>query len=692
MHWKVAAGYGITWARRALVSQVNSAEAAGLLHASASIGPSLERSLLPRTTIQQAFATGLISAVNYGITATTQSSIEALGKRIVGDHLKGSNSQRLVILGADLACVAGAYTTMKVLKQHPNESLWRATARTGAFRLSMGAATGAVAVSADAAVDLVTRQRTPDSVSAPLVLAVGTAIGAAIHLSRARTRLDTAADTDQYGGEIRPASLWEPIQALSVGTAVSVGLFAMSQVESAIADRAGQVISWLIPGVRPASKAIGHAVALGGLALAIERGIAFANSQTEQAGNAIEPAYNVRPTSDLVSGGPNSKVDWDTIGREGRRFVNMALSAAEIEQVTLRPAVDPIRVFVGYESAASPNARAYLAMQELEDMGAFSRPYIALFSPTGSGYVNYVAAETTEFLTGGDVASVCIQYSLRPSFLSLDRVGTAWESNLALLTALAWKIRSMPADQQPKVLVFGESLGSQSAQDVFEKEGVLGFEILDVHKALFVGTPYASDWRRRWLADPEAVDPEGTVVEVASKSEWDALPVDRRARAKVTLLTHHQDPIPKFGPALLVQAPTWLRDPDSRPPGIPRETRFWPLFTFLLTGLDLLNADHVVPGKFEAYGHDYRADLPAMTSIAFDLPADSQTLARIEAELRKRELEWAERRLVAETFEKAEQSVRQKLEGWGVDHTVVPGITIATRDVEPDPFEATLPR
>ena len=691
MNWRDVARHAGAYSKRALGTQVGTAEAAGLLHASASVGPSFERSLLPRTTIQQAAVTGVISAINYGITTTVQSSVEAFADRVAGGLADGPKSKRAIVLAADLAVLGGSLLAMKLLSQRPSESLWRAGARTAAFRMVAASGTGAIAVSADGMVDVITRDDTPGSVSAPVVLVVGSAMGTGISLSRSRRLLDTAADADQYGGEIRPASLWEPIQGVAVGTGVSVGLYLMSVVESAAAEGTSRIVSWAIPGLAPVSKAIGHAAILTSLGLAIERSIAFAYSKTETAGNAIEPAYRARPVSEFVSGGPRSKVDWDGIGREGRRFVNMALTAPEIEAVTGEPALDPIRVFVGYESAVSPNARAYQAMEELEAMGAFDRPYIAVFSPTGSGYVNYVAAETTEFLTGGDVASVCIQYSVRPSFLSLDRVGTAWESNLALLTALAWRIRSMPEAEQPKILLFGESLGSQSAQDVFEKEGVQGFDILDIHRALFVGSPYSSKWRRHWLSSPEEVDPEGMVVEVASQDEWDALSDEQRAAQRVVLLTHHLDPIPKFGAALLVQAPAWLGDPDTRPADIPRDSRYWPLFTFLLTGIDLLNAEHVVPGNFEAYGHDYRADLPQITKIAFGLEADPAKMDRIEKALRKRELGWAQRRLVADTFETAEKTVRDKLEDWGVDHTIVPGIVTARRGVEPDPYQATTP-
>lgn len=672
-----------------MTMHVSTVEAAGLLHGAASIGPSFDKSLLPRTTIQQAGATGVFSAMNYGITTTQQSFLEAFADRVVGfRRFDNAHARRGVILAADLLGVGAGVVLARTLQQTSGESLWRAGLRTVSWRTAAGAGAGAIAVLADGCVDLVTRHHDARTVNAPVVMAVGAAVGAGVHLTRSRRLLDTAAATDQYGDPVRAASYVQPARAMIVGGGVSVGLYLVSRVESLAAAGVGAVVGWAVPPLQPAARAIGHGTVLTGFAIALERAISYAESMTETAGNAIEPAYRSRPVSATVSGGTNSEVSWDTIGREGRRFVNMALTAEEIEQVTGVPAVDPVRVFVGYESAESPNARAYLAMEELDRMGAFERPYLVVYSPTGSGYVNYVAVETVEFLTGGNCAGVCIQYSVRPSFLSLDRVGTAWESMLALLTALAWRIRSMPEALRPKVLLFGESLGSQSAQDVFEKEGVRGFEILDIERALFIGSPYGSKWRRQWLRNPGELDPNGVVVEVDSPAEFEALTSVQQNQARVVLLTHHNDPIPKFGPALAIQRPTWLGDAETRPPGIARDARYWPLFTFLLVGIDLLNADNVTPGKFEAYAHDYRKNIPEMIRLAFGLPTDPETMVRVEKALRQRELSWAERRVVAETLDSAEKTVRAKFEEWGVDHTVVPNLVVPNRDVEPDPFAA----
>lgn len=691
MDWRNWVERGWSLSRRVLTTEVSTVEAAGLLHGMASVGPSFDKSLLPRTTIQQAGATGTISALNYGLTTTQQSFLEAFAGRVVDVEKFGNRplAKRGIILAADLAGIAAGLAAQRILKQRPDETLWRSGARTAAYKTTTGAAAGALAIGIDGAYDAVSRSETAGTVNAPTVMLMGAAVGATAHLARTRALLDNAAETDQYGDPVRPASLVQPVRAMIVGGGLSVGLYLGSRAESLVAGGIASVVRWAAPPLAPAAGAIGHAATLGGVALAIERTIAYVNDMTETAGNAIEPAYRAQPTSAFVSGGPNSTVDWNTIGREGRRYVNMALTPDEISAVTGEPAVSPIRAFVGYDSAESPNARAFLAMAELERMGAFERPYICVYSSTGSGYVNYVAVETVEFLTGGNCAGVCIQYSVRPSFLSLDRVGTAWESSLALLTALAWRIRSMPEDDRPKILLFGESLGSQAAQDVFEKEGVQGFHILEIDRALFVGSPYASKWRQRWLRDPAAMDPDGIVVEVDSPEAFAELPVERRDMARAVLLTHGNDPIPKFGPRLAIQHPPWLDDASERPHGVPPDMRYWSLFTFLLVGIDLLNADHVVPGKFEAYGHDYRKDIPEMIRQGFHLQTTDAVMAAVEKALRRRELGWAERRVVADTLEEAEESLRAKLDEWGVDHKVVPNLVQPRRDVAPDPYEAT---
>ena len=56
------------------------------------------------------------------------------------------------------------------------------------------------------------------------------------------------------------------------------------------------------------------------------------------------------------------------------------------------PAVaHPVQVFVGLDSAATPAERVELAIAEMDRTDAWSRSMLMLVSPTGTGYVNYVA-------------------------------------------------------------------------------------------------------------------------------------------------------------------------------------------------------------------------------------------------------------------------------------------------------------
>ena len=92
---------------------------------------------------------------------------------------------------------------------------------------------------------------------------------------------------------------------------------------------------------------------------------------------------------------------------------------------------------------------------------------------------------------------------------------------------------------------------------------------------------------------------------------------------------------------------------------MPRVTHWHPITTFFLTGIDMVNAMHVVPGSFMARGHDYRADLARMVSVAYGLPVGDAELLRIERALRRREADWAERRIAAEQLQRAKESAKR---------------------------------
>jgi uncharacterized membrane protein len=502
------------------------------------------------------------------------------------------------------------------------------------------------------------------------MLATGAVTAAGVYQFTQRKAVDEGADADAQGlGLDRSLA-----KTLAIGTGVSAGMYTLSRAESLAAHGVGRAISWVAGTDLPAAGAIGHAVVLGASGIGLQRALVMVNHRTEDAGQAVEPAYTTQPDSAFVSGGPKSALSADDFGREGRRFVNMAMTAEEITAATGEFALNPIRAYSGLTSAATPGERAELAMEELERLGAFERSTIAVFSPTGTGYVNYVAAEALECLTGGDVASVAIQYSYRPSFLSLDRVKTAWESNLTFLTALTWRVRAMPEAKRPRIVLFGESLGSIAAQDVFLRQGARGLEILGLESALFVGSPAPSKWRRYWHQDPTANDPDGRIVEVASYAEWLALPAAQRERARIVLLTHHTDPIPKFEPRILVKSPDWLTK-ETRDSGVPPEMRWLPITTFFSTLIDVLNAGpYVTPGNFEARGHDYRADLVEFVRLTYVPDASDDLVAKVESALRERELRWATQREATAKIAEAEAAIRKQFAQWGIPEDQIPPV------------------
>jgi uncharacterized membrane protein len=278
----------------------------------------------------------------------------------------------------------------------------------------------------------------------------------------------------------------------------------------------------------------------------------------------------------------------------------------------------------------------------MEHSGAFDRSLIVLVSPTGTGYVNYVAVAAVQYLARGDVATVTLQYSRRPSPLSLRMVKAAREQNRLLWLRVLERTGQRP-EPRPRVVLFGESLGAHTSQDVFLHWGTLGPAALGIDRALWIGTPYGSKWMHQVTgADRLDVDRD-TVAVVNDFAQFEAPGPQRRARLRYVLLSHDNDGVTKFGPDLLWSPPGWL-GPDrprpeavegSSPRGIPPGMRWRPITTFFQSLVDMKNAQ--VPGPYRAWAHDYRADLPRFLSAVYDLPVTSDQLARIEQAVRVRE-------------------------------------------------------
>ena len=657
---------------------------AGLLTAAGSVGGSFQRGLMPRTTLNQALITGAAAAMNFGLTTSLQSMLQSATFAVAGssaDHDSRSRRRALLMAG-NLAGLAVGTAVNKALPQRPNERVLRATMRTAGQKLAETAAAGALVIAGLEGLSRIDSARDDDVFeSIPVAVPIGSVIAAAFiwQQRRAQAQLGT---TDAFGQQVSEDAGVSAKKAIGMGTGVMLGLVGIAEVERAFAGAVAAGVTAVAPGLAPYGRLMGHLTALGGMTVAGKFTLDAVYRKTEQGGDAIEAAYNQPPSGHFVSGGPNSLVDWNTIGREGRRYVNMALSKDEIASVMGECRADPIRGYVGMTTVSQAHTSdadvaADLAIRELDKLGAFERSLLCFFSPTGSGYVNYVALETIEYLTRGDCASISMQYSVRPSFLSLDRTALGEAQVRAFFNALHWRLSNSPADKRPRIVLFGESLGSWTGQDAFVGQGVRGYERVGIDRALFIGTPWESKWNQAVQAHPELVDPENKVRTVATPEEWLALAEDERERCSVILLNNSNDPIPKFSPQIIVQRPDWMGDADTRPPGVPPETRWRPIVTFLITISDLMNAMNMKPGTFVATGHDYRKSLGRMTQQAFRLPATDDEMQRVEEALRARELKFAQRRLVDEALAKSEVKIKEQLSKWGADTGSLPPLVAA---------------
>jgi uncharacterized membrane protein len=646
------------------------AERAGILAGSTSVGRSFSRGLMPRTTADQAIITGVSSVLNYGLVASSQSLIEAVAFKVAGsgpDTSQRRMTERGVILAGDVAAIGLGVAAQRFLAQRKDEPIVRAWGRTFSWRLAVGGMMGAVIVTADSLFEGIGGDQRSWTRNAPIALPLGAGL-AAWQYHRLHAKMREEGVTHDAEGDVLDESQGIAVgRAVAIGTGVSAALYVAARGERLFASGVGSALAAVNPNLAIVGRPVGHLTAFGLLGFAGFKGLQHVFHSAETTGDAVEAAYSTAPTSEYVSAGPRSEVPLDTIGREGRRFVNMALTVEEIEAVMGGPAMPPIRVFVGLETRATTSERADMAMRELETLGAFERSHIVFMSPTGTGYLNYVTAESLEFLTRGDVALVAMQYSLRPSPLSLFRVGIGIDQNNAFLHALKWRLAAIPEDKRPRLHIFGESLGAQTSEDVFADEGTQGLHRVGIDRGLFLGTPAATKFRQKWLSDPASMDPEGEIVEVDNYQEFLALPEDVRARARYFFLTHHNDSMPKFWFPLAVQAPDWMGPAETREPGVPKETAWRPYTTFLITFIDVKNAMNVIPGQFVANGHDYRASLARFTSLAYDLPADDATIARLNEVLAARELKWAEMRVIDQQFADAEAAVQAQLAKWGVE-------------------------
>ena len=331
------------------------------------------------------------------------------------------------------------------------------------------------------------------------------------------------------------------------------------------------------------------------------------NSTFESVNNEESPD-NPAPTSTLRSGGPQSLVTWSSLGHQGRVFVGNGPSVGDLEKFNGSNAIEPIRAYAGLNSAKGFKATAELAARELQRTGGLNRAVVAVANTTGTGWINEAEASSLEYMYDGNTAIVSMQYSFLPSWLSflVDREN-ARQASQALFEAVDALVRAMPEARRPKLVVFGESLGSFGGEAPFLSLNNL---LARTDGALFSGPTFNNTiWtdltRTRDAGSPEWLpiyDDGGNVRFAATAQNLDR-PPDPWGRPRVVYLQHASDPIAWWNPDLLFSKPDWLRERlgyDVSP-----EMTWIPIVTFLQVSADMAVAVNVPDG----HGHVYVRDV-----------------------------------------------------------------------------------
>jgi uncharacterized membrane protein len=128
-----------------------------------------------------------------------------------------------------------------------------------------------------------------------------------------------------------------------------------------------------------------------------------------------------QPTTDLRSGGPDSLIAWESLGRQGRGFTGRGPSVEDIAAFRGGAAESPIRTYAGLATAADTEERARLAVDDLERAGGFDRAHLLVTTTTGTGWLDPGSMAAFEYIAGGDSAIVGLQYSFLPSWISYPR-------------------------------------------------------------------------------------------------------------------------------------------------------------------------------------------------------------------------------------------------------------------------------
>ena len=360
----------------------------------------------------------------------------------------------------------------------------------------------------------------------------------------------------------------------------------------------------------------------------VDRLLAAADEAFATSAALFDPAVDP-PASPLASGGPGSLLDWEAMGRTGREFVASGPTAENIADFTGRPAEEPIRVYVGREEAPTAQARAVAALAEMDRVGAFDRSVLVVTMPTGTGWLDPGSHDVLEYLHGGDVATVAVQYSYLTSALALlVETDAGLAQSDALLDAVYERWSSLPEDDRPRLYLHGLSLGAWASMSAFDLFQMVGDPI---DGALWAGPPFPSGlWRtsveRRELGSPYILPAVGEGELVRFMDQWTEVTAEGWGPMRLVFLQYASDAIVFYEPGSVWRRPAWMEEPPT--PDVSPRIEWFPLVTMLQLALDMALAKSVPEG----YGHNYTAVdyIDAWIAVTDPQGWDADAVARLK--------------------------------------------------------------
>ncbi|GAB2188136.1 alpha/beta hydrolase [Roseibium sp. LAB1] len=406
---------------------------------------------------------------------------------------------------------------------------------------------------------------------------------------------------------LAPLETAAPLFIVTVGVLIALGLWLIFRVVGAVRS----LLSGILEKVLPRRVGVVLSIGLVGWLLwalvdgALVRNVFRAADASFLAADILLEPDIEKPEAPEKTGSTQSLVRWEEMGRWGRHYVATSPTAAEISEFSPGNTMDPIRVYVGRRSGDTAEERAQLALKELIRVGGFERSVLVVVVPPGTGWMDPGAHDTIDFMLGGDVATVAVQYSHLTSFLALAaHPDYGVDQARALFNAVYAHWTQLPKDSRPDLYVHGLSQGAFNSQATLPLFDMLGDPI---QGAFWAGSPffsrYWSEVRDRRKADSPAWRPNygnGSLVRVIDQygglegnyAPWGPI--------RAVFLNYGSDPIVNFTFDTAIRPPDWMATP--RAPDVSEKLSWFPVVTMLQIALDSLFALEV-----PRYGHYYIA-------------------------------------------------------------------------------------